>query len=70
MASGRSNRLRYITQIKSKPPTFAVWVSRPHDIPDSYARFLVNGLRDTFELPGVPIRLEFRKSKNPYTDRT
>lgn len=68
MASGRSNRLRYTTQIKSKPPTFAIWVSRPDDIPDTYARYLVNGLRDMFDLPGIPIRLEFRKSKNPYTE--
>ena len=66
MASGRSNRLRYMTQIKSKPPTFGVWVSRPDDIPDSYERYLVNGLRERFNLPGIPIRLYFRSSKNPY----
>ncbi|MDB5478095.1 MAG: ribosome biosis GTPase Der [Alphaproteobacteria bacterium] len=68
MASGRSNRLRYMTQIKSKPPTFALWVSRPDDLPDSYQRYLVNGLRETFKLPGVPIRLSLRKSKNPYAE--
>lgn len=67
-ASGRSNRLRYMTQIKSKPPTFALWVSRPHDLPDSYQRYLVNGLREEFDLPGVPIRLSLRKSKNPYAE--
>lgn len=66
MASGRSNRLRYMTQIKSRPPTFGVWVSRPDDIPDSYERYLVNGLRERFNLPGIPIRLSFRSSKNPY----
>lgn len=66
MASGRSNRLRYMTQIKSKPPTFAVWCSRPDDMPDSYERYLVNGLRERFDIPGVPIRLYFRSSKNPY----
>jgi GTP-binding protein len=66
MASGRSNRLRYMTQIKSKPPTFGVWCSRPDDIPDSYERYLVNGLRERFDLPGVPIRMYFRNSKNPY----
>lgn len=66
MASGRSNRLRYMTQIKSKPPTFGVWVSRPDDIPDTYERYLVNGLRERFNLPGIPIRLYFRSTKNPY----
>lgn len=66
MASGRSNRLRYITQIKSKPPTFALWVSRPDDLPDTYIRYLVNGLREEFDIPGVPIRFVMRKTKNPY----
>jgi GTP-binding protein len=66
MASGRSNRLRYMTQIKSKPPTFGVWCSRPDDISDSYERYLVNGLRERFDVPGVPIRMYFRASKNPY----
>lgn len=69
MASGRANRLRYMTQVKSKPPTFALWVSRPNDLPDSYQRYLVNGLREEFNLPGVPIRLSLRKTKNPYTDK-
>ena len=69
MASGRANRLRYMTQIKTKPPTFALWVSRPDDLPDSYQRYLINGLREEFDLPGIPIRLSLRKSKNPYTDK-
>lgn len=69
MASGRANRLRYMTQVKSKPPTFALWVSRPQDMPDSYQRYLVNGLREEFNLPGVPIRLSLRKTKNPYLDK-
>jgi GTP-binding protein len=69
MASGRANRLRYMTQIKSKPPTFALWVSRPHDLPDSYQRYMVNGLREEYNLPGIPIRLNLRKTKNPYTDK-
>lgn len=69
MASGRSNRLRYITQIKARPPTFGVWVSRPDDIPDSYIRYLVNGLREEFDIPGIPIRLNLKKSKNPYADK-
>lgn len=68
MASGRPNRLRYITQIKSRPPTFGLWASRPDDLPDSYLRYLTNGLREEFDLPGIPIRLNARKSKNPYID--
>ncbi len=62
----RPNRLRYITQIKSRPPTFALWVSKPKDLPDTYKRYLINNLRDDFDLPGTPIRLLVRTSKNPY----
>lgn len=69
MASGRPNRLRYMTQIKVKPPTFRVWVSRPDEMPDSYERYLVNGLRRDFDLPGIPIRLNFRTSKNPFAGK-
>ncbi len=66
LVGGRTNRLRYITQIKARPPTFAVWVSYPNDLPDSYKRYLINGLRRDFDMPGVPIRLLMRTSKNPY----
>lgn len=66
MQQGRANRLRYMTQIKSRPPTFAIWVSKPDELPDSYQRYLVNGLRRDFDIPGVPIRLVVRTSKNPY----
>ena len=68
VAGGRRLRLRYATQVKARPPTFALWVSRPDDLPDSYQRYLVNGLRDAFDLPGVPIRLLLRKGRNPYAD--
>ena len=63
---GRRIRLRYITQAKTRPPTFALFASRSESIPDSYVRFLVNDLRETFDLPGVPLRLHLRKSVNPY----
>ncbi len=66
LISGRQNRLKYITQIKTRPPTFALWVSRPEKLPDSYRRFIMNGLRRDYDIPGVPIRLLVRKSKNPY----
>jgi GTP-binding protein len=68
MVEGRPNRLRYMTQVKARPPTFAIWVSRPGDFPDSYERYLVNGLRETFGLPAVPVRLIVKTSKNPYQD--
>ena len=69
IVSGRRVKLRYMTQIKSRPPTFALWVNKPVDLPDSYTRFLTNGLRKTFKLEGVPIRWLLRKGKNPFEDK-
>ncbi len=66
LVGGRHNRLKYITQIKTRPPTFALWVSRPKELPDSYRRYVINKLRRDFDIPGVPIRLLVRASKNPY----
>jgi GTP-binding protein len=66
---GRRIRLRYMTQAKARPPTFAVFCSRPEDLPESYSRYLVNGLRDAFGFEGVPVRLLLRKSENPYVKR-
>ena len=66
---GRPVRLRYITQAKSRPPTFVTFSSRGHAVPESYQRYLVNNLRETFALDGVPLRIFVRKSKNPYEDR-
>jgi len=70
LAKGRTNKLRYMTQVKARPPTFALFVSQPDELPDSYQRYLVNGLREPFGLEGVPIRLLLRGSggKNPYAD--
>jgi GTP-binding protein len=67
--SGRRIRLRYITQPSSRPPTFVAFCSRPNELPKSYLRYLLNSLRDTFDLPGTPIRLNMRKGDNPYADR-
>ncbi len=64
--SGRRLKLRYMTQVKARPPTFVIFTSKPDELPESYARYLINGLRDTFALPGVPIRVGLRKRKNPY----
>ena len=65
-ANKRRIRLRYVTQPKARPPTFAVFGNRPEDLPDSYVRYLENSLRERFDLAGTPIRINMRKSKNPY----
>jgi GTPase len=64
--SGRRIKLRYITESNARPPTFVLFCSRPKALPDSYVRYLINSLRETFDLPGVPIRLHLRKGENPY----
>ncbi len=66
LVAGRRPKLRYMTQIKARPPTFALFLSQPKALPDSYRRYLVNQLRDRFDLPGVPLRLLLRKGRNPY----
>jgi GTP-binding protein len=64
--SGRRIKLRYMTQANARPPTFVLFCSRPKTLPDSYSRYLVNALRESFDMPGVPIRLNLRKGDNPY----
>jgi GTP-binding protein len=64
--SGRRLKLRYMTQAKRRPPSFIVFASRPDALPASYQRYLVNGLREAFDMPGTPIRLWVRGGKNPY----
>jgi GTPase len=64
--SGRRIKLRYMTQPSARPPTFVAFCSRPEAVPKAYLRYLTNSLRDTFDLPGVPIRLKLRKGDNPY----
>jgi GTP-binding protein len=63
---GRRIKIRFMTQVKARPPTFALWVSKPLDLPETYLRYLVSGLREDFDLPGVPIRMLVRKGRNPY----
>jgi GTPase len=67
--SGRRIRLDYITQPKARPPSFVLFSSRTEAVPDAYRRYLVNSLRETFDLPGTPIRLTLREKKNPYAKR-
>jgi GTPase len=66
---GRRIKLRYMTQSTARPPTFVVFCSKPKDLPDSYLRYLENGLREAFHLPGTPIRIHLRKGENPYAGK-
>ncbi len=68
-AKGRRVRLDYITQPKARPPTFVLFSSRAHTLPETYRRYLVNTLRDHLALPGTPIRLMLRAKPNPYAKR-
>jgi GTP-binding protein len=68
LVQGRRLKLRYITQSKARPPTFVVFGTRAEGTPEDYRRYLSNSLRDTFNLPGTPIRLYFRGSKNPFVE--
>ncbi|MFN4102218.1 MAG: ribosome biogenesis GTPase Der, partial [Pararhodobacter sp.] len=68
---GRRIKLKYITQAKTRPPGFVVKCSHPEDLPEAYRRYLVNGLRERFDMPGTPIRVYIRGNadQNPYKDR-
>ncbi|MBX9988997.1 ribosome biogenesis GTPase Der [Phreatobacter oligotrophus] len=66
--SGRRIKLRYMTQAKVRPPTFVTFCSRPEALPESYLRYLVNGLRESFDLQGTPIRFHLKKTDNPYAE--
>jgi GTPase len=68
--SGRPIRLDYVTQPKSRPPSFVLFLSRADAVPDAYRRYLVNSLRESFDLPGTPIRLTLREKKNPFAKRS
>lgn len=68
LVDGRRLRLRYVTQAKARPPTFIAFGTRAERIPEDYQRYLVNSLRETFNLPGTPIRLQLRGTKNPYAE--
>jgi len=64
--SGRRLKLRYMTQAKMRPPSFIIFASRSDAMPTSYLRYLMNSMRETFDMPGTPIRLWLRSGKNPY----
>ena len=67
-AGGTRIKLRYVTQVAARPPSFLIFGNRTEDLPASYGRYLVNSLRDDLDFEGVPIRLNFRGSKNPFKD--
>ena len=67
--SGRRLKLNYITQTKARPPSFVVFCSRADAVPESYLRYLVNGLRTAFELPGTPVRITLREKANPFAHK-
>ena len=68
---GKRIKMRYMTQVRTRPPAFVVMTSHPDKVPESYSRYLINGLRDDFDMPGTPIRLFLRDQgdKNPYKGR-
>ncbi|MCF6321843.1 MAG: ribosome biogenesis GTPase Der, partial [Rhizobiaceae bacterium] len=66
---GRRIRMKFVTQVKSRPPTFMVSCSRPDSLPTSYTRYMVNSLREQFDLYATPIRMFMRKGENPYEKR-
>ncbi len=67
--SGRRLRLNYITQAKARPPSFVLFCTRADALPDAYKRYLTNSLRESFDLPGTPIRLTLREKENPFKGR-
>jgi GTP-binding protein len=67
--AGRRLKIKYITQVKTRPPGFVISCSRPDAFPTSYVRYLANGIRETFDIQGVPIRLVLRTSDNPFAGR-
>ena len=68
LVKGRRLKLRYVTQAKARPPTFVVFGTRAELLPEDYRRYLMNSLRETFDLPGTPIRLQLRGTRNPYVE--
>ena len=67
--SGRRLKLNYITQVKARPPSFALFCSRADAVPESYMRYLTNSMREHFALPGTPIRISLREKANPFAHK-
>ena len=67
--AGRRLKIKYMTQVKARPPGFVLSCTRPDDVPQSYIRYLTNNLREAFDIPGVPIRMSLHASENPFAGR-
>ncbi|MGE6739849.1 ribosome biogenesis GTPase Der [Allorhizobium pseudoryzae] len=67
--SGRRLKLKYMTQVKARPPAFMISCTRPDAVPESYLRYLINGLRADFQMPGVPVRIHLRAAENPFENK-
>lgn len=68
-SNGRRIPMKYMTQVSTRPPTFVIFSSNPDQLPESYLRYLSNGLREKYGLVGVPIRIHMRKQENPYAEK-
>jgi GTP-binding protein len=66
--NGRRVKPKYMAQTKARPPTFVLFASRADQLPDSYRRYLINSMRESFDLPGVPVRLTVKANANPFAD--
>src|SRR3712207_4857480 len=66
--NGKRIKPKYMAQTKARPPTFVLLASRANHVPDSYRRYLINGIRKSFDLPGVPIRVTIKQGSNPYAE--
>ncbi|NDC56774.1 MAG: hypothetical protein EBZ69_08225 [Alphaproteobacteria bacterium] len=66
LVQGRRLKIRYMTQIKSRPPTFLLWANMAKSMPDDYLRYLTNHMREFFDLAGIPIRWQLKQGENPY----
>lgn len=69
LMAGRRVKIRYMTQPKTRPPTFALFLSSAKGLPESYSRYIANALREDFELWGIPLRILVRSGTNPYADK-
>jgi GTP-binding protein len=68
--SGRRLKLKYMTQVKARPPAFMISCTRADSLPESYTRYLINSLRTDFDMPSVPIRIHYREKENPYESKS
>jgi GTP-binding protein len=68
--NGKRIKPKYMAQLKGRPPTFVLFASRAEHLPDTYRRYLINSLRESFDLPGTPIRITIKSGKNPYAEES